>query len=96
MGKKRPKMTKKTEKTPCPNILSDNRKYVSGESKVMVTSVAHEIGDVVFLITDIEQEPRMVTAITVRANGITDYQLSCGTLATWHYSIEISSERAIK
>jgi len=45
--------------------------------------------DIVYLITDPERLPRMVTAYKVNKYDIT-YELSCGTLVSWHYDFEIS------
>lgn len=50
-----------------------------------------KLGDIVFLITDKEQSERMVTAICQREYGNT-YELSCGTVTTWHSLKEISTE----
>lgn len=43
----------------------------------------------VFLRTDPEQRPRLVTGICARKNFI-EYQLACGNLFSWHQEFEIS------
>jgi len=51
-----------------------------------------ELKQTVFLKTDVEQRPRIVTAINVRIDSLT-YELSCGVQSTWHVSFEISEEK---
>lgn len=48
-----------------------------------------EIEDIVYLITDSELYPRMVTGFKVTKHDVT-YELTCGTQVTWHYEFEIS------
>jgi len=48
-----------------------------------------DIGSIVYLITDKEQLPRMVTGIVIKASGII-YELDQGTTSTRHYEIEMS------
>lgn len=51
------------------------------------------IGDVVYLSTDPDQHPRIVTAITIRGSHIT-YELSFSSSeTTWHMPIEISATK---
>lgn len=50
-----------------------------------------ELGQVVYLVTDKEQEKRIVTAIVERQSGYL-YELSCGLDVTSHYDFEISSD----
>jgi hypothetical protein len=47
--------------------------------------------EMVYLIHDVEKLPRMITAITIKPNGVS-YELCCGTQATWHYDFEITRE----
>lgn len=53
------------------------------------------LGDVVYLITDIEQRPRIVTGIKIRMNDLIIYGLSCIHEETNHYEVEISIEKNI-
>jgi hypothetical protein len=53
-----------------------------------------EVGQTVYLRTDVDQRSRIVTAITVTQSGVS-YELSCGVDKTWHFPIEISTERNI-
>jgi hypothetical protein len=55
-------------------------------------SIEFQIGDMVYLRTDSEQFPLMVTGIMVRHEHIL-YGLSQDTRETSHYSIEISRTR---
>lgn len=49
------------------------------------------LGDTLYLKTDTEQSPRLLTGINVSPSGIL-YSLSRGTEETKHYDIEISTE----
>ncbi len=51
------------------------------------------IGDIVYLKTDIEQLPRMVYCMGVYCNAECLYDLICGTTTSAHYSFEISTEK---
>ncbi len=53
------------------------------------------IGDTVYLKTDIEQKQRIITSISLRPNGCVVYCIACVSTDTWHYGIEISKERDI-
>jgi hypothetical protein len=53
-----------------------------------------ELGQIVYLKTDLEELPRMITGIQFCAGGSEQYQLSCAGCFTWHYSIEISVEKS--
>lgn len=50
------------------------------------------IGDRVFLVTDQDQLPRIVSGITIR-NGVLIYLLSQNVQETGHYEFEISDEK---
>jgi hypothetical protein len=54
-----------------------------------------QIGDIVYLKTDCEQLPRIVTGIFIRPIGIIYYLTYC-TNETNHYGIEISVEKNIE
>lgn len=53
-----------------------------------------EFGQLVFLVTDSEQEQRMVTGIVVTPNGIL-YRLACGIDQSDHYECEISESKNV-
>jgi len=57
----------------------------------MNLALTFDIGDIVFLKTDTEQLPRVITGILMRPNGFL-YYLSNSTNETSHYEIEISKE----
>ncbi|MEY3499632.1 MAG: hypothetical protein RL308_1301 [Bacteroidota bacterium] len=50
------------------------------------------IEDIVFLITDVDQKPRIVTGLIIRKNSII-YYLTCGIDETTHYDFEIVKEK---
>lgn len=52
------------------------------------------IGDIVYLIHDTEQLPRMVTGINVRSNGLI-YLLNLGITESFHYDFEISTQEDV-
>jgi len=47
-------------------------------------------GQMVFLKTDAEQSPRMVTNFKLDINNSETFGLSCGTEFSWHYAEEIT------
>ncbi len=51
----------------------------------------HNIGDIVYLKTDGEQQKRIVTGINLRPELVA-YALSCGDRESFHYGFEISVE----
>ena len=51
----------------------------------------YNLGDIVFLRTDREQLPRLVTRIIVTQSGIL-YSLANSTTETTHYEFEIATE----
>ena len=57
---------------------------------MMLIDNKYEIGDIVYLKTDVEQKERMVTGIYVRKYSMT-YGLSCGTEETYHFDYEITT-----
>lgn len=59
----------------------------------MVISNKFSFGQIVYLKTDKDQLPRMVTKMQVNSNMSVIYELSCGTQDTWHFAIEIAEER---
>jgi hypothetical protein len=50
-----------------------------------------KISDEVYLKTGYDKERRIVTRISVYSGG-RQYELSCGTETSWHYSFEITKE----
>lgn len=60
---------------------------------MMVIDNKYEIGDIVFLITDVDRKPRIVSSIEVFMNGELMYRLMQGTQYSSHYSFEITEER---
>jgi hypothetical protein len=59
---------------------------------MMMVENKYDFGDVVYLVTDSDQEKRIVTAIKIYPSGGILYQLSCGTENSDHYEFEISKE----
>ena len=56
-------------------------------------STEYKLGQIVYLLTDEDQLPRMVTGITIRPGGTNIYHLSMSGEETSHYSIEISPDK---
>lgn len=54
-----------------------------------------EIGQTVYLRTDEDQRPRLLTALVYRAGGYMTYELSCGTATSWHNALEFSLEKDV-
>lgn len=59
----------------------------------MNIKTAFDFEDIVYLLTDTEQLPRMVTSFTVLPPNIILYRLSCGETDSTHYKMEISSTK---
>lgn len=59
-----------------------------------VVDNAYEFGQTVYLKTDVEQKPRMVTGFLIRPISCT-YELTQGTQISWHYDFEISTEKDV-
>lgn len=66
-----------------------------GDNNMMVVDNKFEIGDFVYLVTDVDQSKRMVTGFTVRQGGHVIYELSLGTSTSWHIEQEITKEKNI-
>jgi hypothetical protein len=60
----------------------------------MIVESKYNLGDIVYLKTDKEQNPRMITSIAVRPLGCT-YELSLSTTVSWHYDFEFSLEENV-
>lgn len=58
---------------------------------MILVDAEHNIGDVVYLKTDIDQHKRLVTGLYIRKNN-TAYMLSFGSYESTHYDFEISKE----
>jgi hypothetical protein len=65
----------------------------------IVLSSGHQlqfmIKQTVYLKTDKEQNPRLVTGISLRPFNSVTYGLTENSTETWHYGFEISDERDI-
>ena len=51
------------------------------------------IGEIVYLLTDIDQRPWIVVAVCLWPNQCVTYCLRSGKEESWHYPIEISEEK---
>ena len=61
---------------------------------MMVIENKYNIGETVYLVTDEDQKPRIVTCINVTVTGIR-YNLVNGVTDTYHYELEMSAEKNI-
>ena len=52
----------------------------------------YEIAEVVYLVTDRDQEARIVVGFYMGAGDKVRYKVSCGTRESEHYDFEISRE----
>jgi hypothetical protein len=57
--------------------------------------IEFNIGQTVYIKTDPDQLPRIITAITLRPTNSVTYCLSFSTNESWHYAMEIDSEKDI-
>lgn len=60
----------------------------------MVIDNKFNFGDTVYLKTDTDQKPRIVTGFSVRPQGLL-YQLTQGTYEVAHYEFEITAEKNV-
>lgn len=61
----------------------------------MNIDVRYPMGRIVYLVTDDEQQPRIVTGYIVRPGTGILYMLTCGPSESNHYELEISSKKNI-
>ena len=61
---------------------------------MMLIENKFNIGDEVYLKTDVDQNCRLVTGLTIRATSIS-YDLSCGVAESTHYDFEITIEKDV-
>lgn len=59
----------------------------------MIINNKFNLGQVVYLRTDIEQQARIVTLLEISPGGTIIYGLTCGTQDSKHFDIEITEER---
>lgn len=52
-----------------------------------------EMGDIVFLKTDIDQKPFMLIGVKVCIDGGPLLELQSGTMCSWHYLFEVTKEK---
>lgn len=60
----------------------------------MTINNKYSIGQTVYLITDDEQLPRLVTGLVLGPASVT-YELSCGVALSRHYDFEITIEKTL-
>lgn len=60
---------------------------------IINTSIPFDFFQIVYLITDIEQRPRNVVGIKVCPAGDVLIELNAGTLNSFHYIGEITTEK---
>lgn len=60
---------------------------------MMLIDNKHELGDVVYLISDPEQYKRIITDIKIGLDGGLIYYLALGVESTQHYELELTKEK---
>ena len=60
---------------------------------MMMIENKYNIGDIVYLKTDVEQMERIIIAMEINSGGLL-YRLSCGENDTYHYAIEMAVEKS--
>lgn len=58
----------------------------------MVIKNKYNLGQIVWLITDSQQQSRQVVSIKIDIGGCLMYMLVAGETVTWHYEAEIQPE----
>jgi hypothetical protein len=56
----------------------------------MMIDNTYDFGEVIYLITDRDQLPRIVVGIFVYKDAEIMYKVNCGTQASEHYAFEMS------
>lgn len=72
------------------NTLKEFRKQIDQQAMTKI-DFKYDHGQTVYLVTDPEQHPRMVTMYQVYKNEIL-YKCSLGTINSWHYDYELSDQ----
>lgn len=55
----------------------------------------YEIGDIVYLVTDVDQNPRIVTGFIIEEKQSLLYIIGCGSTDSRHFEYEITHEKTI-
>ncbi|WP_421977850.1 hypothetical protein [Roseivirga seohaensis] len=63
-------------------------------TQIQVLGAEFSLGQTVYLKTDDEQKPRMISGMMIRPGSI-QYAVNSGATESWHYDIEISVDRDI-
>ncbi|MBC7948666.1 MAG: hypothetical protein H7Y42_12335 [Chitinophagaceae bacterium] len=63
---------------------------------MIVLNNKYEFGDIVYLKTDTDQHPRIVTAFISCPAGDILYEVNCGTIASRHYEFEITADKVVQ
>lgn len=61
----------------------------------MTITTTYSNGQIVYLLTDREQQERIITCIQIAPGNSVSYQLSCGSQSSWHYECEIVSNQDV-
>jgi hypothetical protein len=61
---------------------------------MMIVTLKHGLGDIVYLKTDKEQLKRMVVQISIRQDGCM-YELGCNGYSSFHYDFEFSADKDV-
>jgi hypothetical protein len=56
----------------------------------MIIDTQFEIGQVVFVTTDVDQFPRVVTGYNIRPNGLISYIVTLNSVENCFYDFELS------
>ncbi len=63
-------------------------------AKKLKLELDFDIGDFCYVVTDMEQQRRIVTEIIVKPTGVV-YGVSCGTEESYHYGFELTAEKSV-
>lgn len=61
----------------------------------MILDNKFELGEIVYLKTDVDQIPRIVTAVIACPDNSLLYGLACGTAESKHYDFEITLDKTV-
>lgn len=53
----------------------------------------YALGDFVYLVTDVDQNRRIIDAVMFTLGEGVQYRLACGTTQSWHHALEMSRDK---
>ncbi len=71
------------------NTIAGTRNFI-----IMLLNIKYEFGDIVYLKTDLDQHPGVITGLQARPGGSITYEITRDDYSDWYYPEEISKDKA--